>query len=102
MYCKTCGKEINDGAVVCPNCGCSTNNKPIAQAGGESRNGLGVLLGFFAGLIGLVIGLAMFQSGTEERETFIKGWVKGFIITFCISVVFGIIYGVSISYLMYY
>lgn len=26
MYCKKCGKEIFDEAVVCPHCGCSTEN----------------------------------------------------------------------------
>lgn len=28
MYCKNCGHEINDNAVVCINCGCSVENKP--------------------------------------------------------------------------
>lgn len=26
MFCSKCGKEIMDEAVVCPNCGCATNN----------------------------------------------------------------------------
>ena len=26
MFCKSCGKEIEDSAVVCPNCGCATDN----------------------------------------------------------------------------
>lgn len=24
MFCKRCGKEIMDDAVICPNCGCAT------------------------------------------------------------------------------
>ena len=24
MFCKRCGKEIYDEAVICPNCGCDT------------------------------------------------------------------------------
>lgn len=34
MYCKTCGKEIPDGAYVCPYCGQQVNSQPsddIAQ-----------------------------------------------------------------------
>ena len=27
MFCSNCGKEIDDKAVVCIYCGCSTNNK---------------------------------------------------------------------------
>ncbi len=26
MFCQKCGKEINNEAVVCPECGCPTNN----------------------------------------------------------------------------
>ncbi len=26
MFCSKCGREIMDEAVVCPNCGCATNN----------------------------------------------------------------------------
>lgn len=31
MYCKECGKEINDKAIVCIHCGCAVNT-------GESSN----------------------------------------------------------------
>ena len=27
MFCKNCGKEIDDKAVICPNCGCSTEKE---------------------------------------------------------------------------
>ena len=26
MFCYKCGKEIDDEAIVCPNCGCATKN----------------------------------------------------------------------------
>lgn len=26
MYCQKCGSQIDDEAVVCPNCGCATSN----------------------------------------------------------------------------
>lgn len=26
MFCQNCGNEINDNAVVCPKCGCPTEN----------------------------------------------------------------------------
>lgn len=33
MFCWNCGKEINDAAISCPNCGAATENyKPQAQA----------------------------------------------------------------------
>lgn len=26
MFCSKCGKEINDDALICPSCGCATEN----------------------------------------------------------------------------
>lgn len=26
MFCKHCGKEVNDNAIICPNCGVATDN----------------------------------------------------------------------------
>lgn len=44
MFCHKCGKEINDDAVVCIHCGCSTekNNAsvPVAPAVGNYNTGI--------------------------------------------------------------
>lgn len=52
---------------------------------------VGVLMGMFLSLIGLVIGLLLYPEKTEERETFMNGWIKGFIITIVISIFAGVI-----------
>ena len=31
-YCNHCGKEINDDAVICINCGCSTQNNELKKS----------------------------------------------------------------------
>lgn len=36
MFCRTCGNNINDRAVICPHCGCETGNpmqsvQPVVQ-----------------------------------------------------------------------
>ena len=51
MYCKTCGQKIRKDAVICPHCGCQTGYKKE----GTSKKGIGFLLGFFLGIIGLII-----------------------------------------------
>jgi hypothetical protein len=74
MYCQKCGKEIDDNAVVCPNCGVPTENyqQPQQQPNivinnantNTNVNGLGVgispksrtvaaLLCFFLGVLGI-------------------------------------------------
>lgn len=48
MYCKECGKEINDKAVICPNCGCKT--KSVLNT--EKNKWIALLLWFFLGAFG--------------------------------------------------
>lgn len=35
MFCKSCGAEINDNAVICTKCGCSVKNEKPAQKHGD-------------------------------------------------------------------
>lgn len=49
MYCKECGKEINDKAIVCPNCGCSTKHNTFST---ERNKWIALLLWFFLGGLG--------------------------------------------------
>ncbi|MCH5147594.1 MAG: zinc-ribbon domain-containing protein [Clostridiales bacterium] len=63
MFCTNCGKEIDDKAVVCVNCGVATGNfvaPGIVNAGLNNEqkkvNGLGVA-GFVVGLVSLWLGV---------------------------------------------
>ncbi|MBR3864881.1 MAG: zinc ribbon domain-containing protein [Clostridia bacterium] len=92
MYCQNCGQEVNDNAVVCVHCGCSVKTeetKSVTTANGISINTVGVLLGLFLGLIGLVIGILLYKD--DAKQVFIKGWVKGFVIGIVASVLLGIV-----------
>ena len=95
MFCKYCGKEIADNADVCIYCGRSTGKNTHVSAqnysSGESKTGIGVLLGLILGLIGLVIGLLLYKDGTVERSTFIKGWAIAFVVSIVLA---GVIYGI--------
>ena len=46
---------------------------------------VGILMSIFLGIIGLVIGLLLYQDG-NERSTFISGWLKGLWISIGIAV----------------
>jgi len=52
MYCKNCGQQINDNAVVCPHCGCA--QKPIQTVDDDGSIGWG-LLGCCIPIVGLVL-----------------------------------------------
>ncbi len=76
MFCKNCGKEIDDKAVICPHCGVAQTdlNK---SAGKLPVNGLGIagfvvsLLSFWLGLfycIAPIIGLVLSAIAFTKRE----------------------------------
>lgn len=53
MYCKNCGKEIDDKAVICPSCGVeqSKNISKRKQMGGAKIIILSVILSIIASII---------------------------------------------------
>lgn len=78
MFCQHCGGEVKDEAMVCIHCGCALKNQvntnPITNTD-TPKTGMGVLLAF-VGLIGLIIGLVIYPTGTVARHTFLKGfWI---------------------------
>ena len=75
MFCPKCGKEVEDDAVVCVNCGCALNENRNSRAEYKTdKTGMGVLLAFVLGLIGLIIGLCLYPEMTVARKTFLKAW----------------------------
>ena len=91
MFCKNCGKEINDNAAICIHCGVAVAKEKSDE--GESKTGIGVLMGLFLGLIGLIIGLCMYKAETVERKTFMKGWGITFGICAVLTVILFAVYG---------
>lgn len=104
MFCQKCGKEIQDDADVCIHCGHAVNkNEPShAKDYKTPKTAIGVLLGFFLGLIGLIIGVLMYPEGTVARKTFIKSWGITYAVTFAIEVLLIIIYAFVVPRGYYY
>lgn len=94
MFCRKCGEEISDEAVICPKCGCEVEGKTVKQEPDEEKTGVGILLGLFLGIIGLIIGLCLYKEGTIARKSFLKAWGITFSIAMAISLI-GIIISVS-------
>lgn len=99
MFCPKCGKEIEDDAVVCVHCGRSLEAKKENKAEyNESKTAIGVVMGLFLGVIGLVIGLCMYPEGTIARKTFLKAWGITFGVAAAIGIILGlIVYFVALS-----
>lgn len=54
MFCRKCGAEIFDEAVICPHCGVATGN-PIQQTTDDSGSLWWLILGFIIPIIGLIL-----------------------------------------------
>ena len=90
MFCANCGKYNPDGAKKCAYCGCEKlrKDKKIKVSDyGFDKTLTGVLMCIFLDVIGLIIGILMYPSGTTERETFLRGWLKTFIVIVILAVV---------------
>ncbi|MBQ8427220.1 MAG: zinc ribbon domain-containing protein [Clostridia bacterium] len=85
MYCRNCGKEVDDNAIACPHCGCAVTRQRSGY--GEPKTGIGALLGLFLGIIGLIIGLCLYPADTVERKTFLKGWGIAFAIEIIVVII---------------
>lgn len=60
MYCRNCGKEINDNADVCLHCGVSTNKATANQSSAQQSNVfayVGFIFSFPIPLVGLILSI---------------------------------------------
>ncbi|MBE6858893.1 MAG: hypothetical protein E7498_05605 [Ruminococcus sp.] len=66
MYCKNCGQEIRNEAVVCVHCGCSVEKKePLTE---DKISAAIVILSLIIPLVGIIMGIinickSKFRSG---------------------------------------
>lgn len=70
MYCKNCGKEINDGAAVCPHCGVVVNKEALSPASPKMNTLaiVGFILSFFIAIAGLVCSIIGRKQCQERGE----------------------------------
>ncbi len=89
-YCKNCGKEISDEAVVCPHCGVQVKQlaTTTTSGGADDTGGFGWgLLGFCIPIVGLILYLVWMNSkplnakaaGTGALIGFVLGVISGII-----------------------
>jgi hypothetical protein len=85
-YCTKCGKEIDDEAIICVNCGCSTTPTKKNVEPDSDSVGWG-FLGFFIPLVGLILWLVWKDEAPKKA----KSLGIGALVSVCIDVVGGII-----------
>lgn len=99
MFCRNCGKEIDDKAYVCPHCGVLTSN---AEAQKKTVNDSGSagwgVLGFFFPLVGLIL----FLVWKNERPKSAKAAGIGALICVVLEIAFYVLFILVFILSMYY
>jgi hypothetical protein len=93
-YCQKCGKEIADEAIICLNCGCSTQGEQTINTAKNDAPSTGMaVLGFFIPLAGLIV----YLINKDSKPLMAKFAGKGALIGFIVSIVFSVVYGVVVG-----
>ncbi|MDE5943150.1 MAG: hypothetical protein K2H30_02965 [Clostridia bacterium] len=106
-YCKNCGRELSDEAILCTGCGCATDefnaNQAVSQQNGEISTMalLGFIFSFLSSLVGLILSCIAYKTAVRENDEKSKTYSKAGIIISSVlmglGVVIGIIYGVVVA-----
>lgn len=90
MYCKKCGAEIDDDAVVCPHCGVPTDNfkKQQNTRPDDAPNAGFAVLGFFFPIIGLILFLVWRESMPLRSKSCGKGALIGVIVEVALVILY--------------
>lgn len=92
MFCKNCGKEIDDKAVVCTYCGVATNKELLAPKNQTNVLAIvGFILSFFVAIAGLVCSI-LGKKKAEELNGNGKGLATAGIVISIVSIVASVIY----------
>lgn len=88
MYCRKCGKEVDDEAVICPYCGCSTSGGKV----NDSKSMGYAVLGFFLPVVGFILWLVW----KDEYPLRASSCGKGALVSVILSVVSSFLYVVVV------
>ncbi len=96
MYCRQCGKEVEDGTAFCPNCGSSLGGSNQSngsyqqnnyyQASYDSGSFGWAVLGFFFTLVGFILWLVWRDDRPKSARMAGLGALAGLIFGIVISI----------------
>ena len=94
MYCYNCGKEIDDKAVVCVQCGCSVT--PHRAVANDKPSALLAILCFFIPVLGLILYAIYDGKNPRKAKSVGKAALAGFITSIVLTVLIFVLYFVGI------
>lgn len=87
MYCKNCGRSVDDTSSYCNNCGARIDNKPNADVSEDNSNLGFAILGFFIPIVGLILFLIYEEKKPKRAKSAGKGALIGFITEIVLAII---------------
>lgn len=97
MYCKYCGRIIDDDSKYCVNCGNNMNNDNGGTIFADAPSKGFAILGFFIPIIGLILYLIYERKQPKRAKSAGKGALIGFITKIIVCIVVVVLYIVFVS-----
>ena len=91
MFCKNCGKEIDDRAVVCPYCGVQVGGLDTVQEKTNTLAIVGFILSFFIAIAGLICSIIALKRAPSFGGNG-KGLATAGIVISIVAIVIAVIY----------
>ena len=92
MYCKYCGRIIDDDSKYCVNCGNNMKNDNSGTVSDDAPSKGFAVLGFFVPIIGLILYLIYERKQPKRAKSAGKGALIGFITKIVVYIVIVILY----------
>lgn len=92
MYCKNCGRIVDDTSSYCNNCGARLDNTLKADASEDNSSFGFAILGFFIPIVGLILFLIYEGKKPKRAKSAGKGALIGFITKIVLSIIMSILY----------
>ena len=91
-YCSHCGKEVDDNAYVCPNCGCKIHSDKDESLSVISI--VGFIFAFIMPLVGLIVSIVAHNNAKSCDDEKSRKFAKtGIIIAICFIAFYVLIVG---------
>lgn len=87
MYCKNCGRPVDDTSSYCNNCGARIDNKPNADVSEDNSNLGFAIFGFFIPIVGLILFLIYEEKKPKRAKSAVKGALIGFITEIVLAII---------------
>lgn len=68
MYCRNCGKELDDRAIICPNCGIQVGELKTDNSNNDVYilAVVGFILSFMVNIAGLIVSIIAYRKCRDE------------------------------------